>query len=436
MKTIGAIFITILTSLFFFPFNSSLMPEVNTKLAMSVFGLMLLGYEAFKKRNAQFDSSFSIITLWALAVSGVGVVSVLFNGTSDYTFATYIVSAYVWLSAAYVVIKAIRWVYGEASLRLVTNFLVAVCAIQCIISQLTDKYESVAAWVKSFVVSTGFMGIPDNRLYGIGCALDVAGLKFCAVLILLAYFALHPSRKINVYLETGLYILAFGIISVFGSMISRTTSVGFMIVLAYWMIEFVFKGNSSTSKQYKYFWRVLFAALVLFVPLAIYFYHTDAAFYKNLRFGFEGFFSLVETGKWEVRSNNQLASMVVWPDNFKTWIIGDGYFENPLWSNPYYIGEASTEYYMGTDVGYCRFVYYFGLVGLAMFCLYFINCAKCCSEKLPQYKILFWLILLMNFIGWYKVSSDIFPIFALLLLLEKEPMETPIEKIAIEDKIL
>lgn len=49
---------------------------------------------------------------------------------------------------------------------------------------------------------------------------------------------------------------------------------------------------------------------------------------------------------------------------------------------------------------------------------------------MPQYKIIFWLILLMNLIGWYKVSSDIFPIYALLLLLDKEPVELQTEKLS------
>lgn len=62
--------------------------------------------------------------------------------------------------------------------------------------------------------------------------------------------------------------------------------------------------------------------------------------------------------------------MWIWPDNPMTWLIGDGYFNNPINSNPYYIGPASTNYYMGTDVGYCRFIFYFGLIGLSAFCLY------------------------------------------------------------------
>ena len=95
---------------------------------------------------------------------------------------------------------------------------------------------------------------------------------------------------------------------------------------------------------------------VLLIPVIVYFYRTNPTFYENLRFGFEGFFSLVENGEWEVRSNSQLMSMWIWPDNPMTWLIGDGYFNNPINSNPYYIGPASTDYYMGTDVGYCRFI--------------------------------------------------------------------------------
>lgn len=59
--------------------------------------------------------------------------------------------------------------------------------------------------------------------------------------------------------------------------------------------------------------------------------------------------------------------MYVFPDNLKTWIIGDGYFSNPYNTDPFYIGTRSRGYYMGTDVGYLRFIFYFGLIGLSAF---------------------------------------------------------------------
>ncbi len=420
MKVLGTILTVILTSLFYFPFNTSLLPTVNTKMALAAVGLVLFAYQVAQRRNAEVDKTFASISTWALLVSAVSLFSALANESGDYTYASYIVSAWVWMGGAYAVIKCIGAVYGKVTLRLLTNILVTVCVTQCIISQIIDTNASFAEWVDSFMVSTGFMGKFEGRLYGIGCALDVAGLKFCAVLVLLAYFTINPSRKINIYIETALYVVAFFIIGILGSMISRTTSIGVLLTIAYWIWALIYNKHSTSQQQARYFWKTITLAFVLLIPTIIYLYQIDTDFHEKLRFGFEGFFSLAEKGEWNVSSNNRLMGMWVWPDNPVTWLIGDGYFDSPD-ANPYYIGPSFEGYYMGTDIGYCRFIFYFGLIGLATFSVYFINCARQCSNIIPQCKIIFWLILLINFIGWAKVSSDIFPIYALILMLGKEP---------------
>lgn len=413
MKAIGAIIITIFTSLFFFPFECSLFPNVNTKLALSLIGLLLFGYQGFRQRNGRFNNSLITISIWALAVSFIGFISVSINDTTDYTYASYIISVWVWLSSAYVILKLMKLIYGYYNIRLVTNFLIAICVVQCIISQLTDNVPSIASWVKSIIASEGFMGIPKNRLYGIGCALDVAGLKFCTVQILLSYFAVNPSGRINKYIETTIYIISFIIISVLGSMISRTVAIGIGISIILWIIYPLIYRNKE-SNNFKIFLATSAICLAIIIPIGMYFYNTNTGFQSNLRFGFEGFFSLIEKGKWEVRSNEMMMGMWIWPDNWHTWLIGDGYFDSPR-SNPFYIGPDIGDYYRGTDIGYCRFIFYFGLVGLLTLIGFFTNCAYQCSRNMPHYTILFWAILVMNLIGWCKVSSDIFPIFALLL---------------------
>ena len=420
MKVLGSILIAVLTSLFFFPFNTSLLPSVNTKMAVAVLGLVFFAYHIAQKRNGEANSTFVSVSASALFVSVFGLISTLANDSGDYTYASYIVTAWVWIGGAYAVIKCIDTVYGKANLRLLTNFLVAVCVVQCILSQIIDTNAAFAEWVDSFMVSTGFMGKAEGRLYGIGCALDVAGLKFCSVLVLLAYFAIHPSGKMNAYIETSLYVAAFFIIGILGSMISRTTSIGVLLVITYWIWTILY--NRRSFHHSKYFWKVIVIAFVLLVPAIVYLYRVDVNFYEKLRFGFEGFFSLAEKGEWDVSSNNRLMGMWVWPDNLTTWLIGDGYFNSPN-ENPYYIGPSFEGYYMGTDIGYCRFIFYFGIIGLAILCVHFINCAKQCSKNIPQCRMLFWLILLINFIGWAKVSSDIFPIYALILMLDKESAE-------------
>ena len=47
----------------------------------------------------------------------------------------------------------------------------------------------------------------------------------------------------------------------------------------------------------------------------------------------------------------------------------------------------------------------------------FVAAAIICSKNHPRFAIVFWLILLLNFICWVKVSSDIFPVFAIFLWL-------------------
>lgn len=395
-------------------------------MALAAVGLVIFLVRLTKHRAATIDNSLLGVSFGALLVSFAGFCSVTINNTNDYSYATYIISAWVWLGGAYTVIQCMNYLCGKATLRLLTNILAAVCVTQCILSQIIDSSPSFAGWVDSFMVSTGFMGKPDaDRLYGIGCALDVAGLKFSAVLVLMSYFAIHPSGRINKYLEASLYVLSFLIVIIFGSIIARTTVVGITISLSYAIVASITNKKDSGELLSKYFWKTAVSAVIIFTPIVVTLYNSNHNFREQFRFGFEGFFALAETGEWNVRSNNQLAGMWRWPDNPKTYLIGDGYFEGGE-QDPYYIGPSYGDFYMGTDIGYCRFIFYFGVIGLALFCAYFIACTKICSDNIPKCRIIFWLILAINFIGWAKVSTDIFPIFALMLMLDRQDIETPL----------
>lgn len=163
-------------------------------------------------------------------------------------------------------------------------------------------------------------------------------------------------------------------------------------------------------------WRNVFLAFIIIVPLSTYLYSNNEQFYKLFRFAFEGFFNYVEYGEWETASTDKLRTMYVFPDTLKTWIIGDGYFSNPHYSDPNYVGKTTKlGYYMGTDVGYLRFIFYFGMIGLLAFSAFMIYSAKICMKNLSPYKDLFVLLLLSNFVIWFKVSTDIFLVFALFI---------------------
>ena len=109
--------------------------------------------------------------------------------------------------------------------------------------------------------------------------------------------------------------------------------------------------------------------------------------------------------------------MVVYPELLRTWLIGDGYFMGAS-NDPYYIGTAVGSFYMNTDIGYLRLIFYCGTIGLATFIAFFMRCVHYCCEDFPTSKLAFWALLALNLIVWFKVATDIFVVFAILLMIK------------------
>ena len=65
-------------------------------------------------------------------------------------------------------------------------------------------------------------------------------------------------------------------------------------------------------------------------------------------------------------------------------------------------------------------VFYFGLTGTVLFMAFMWKAAWICVSRFKDYKVLFLLILLVNYLGWFKVSTDVFMVFAIFLMLSKE----------------
>lgn len=423
---ISTIIILIITSLYFFPFEPSFLPEMNTKMAMAGIGLVVLGFQLVKGNRVNIDKNLITIVALALIVSLIGLISICYNNTTDTTYATYIISMFVWLSAANVVISCIRSLNGRVSVETICDYLIALCFIQCLIAACVDRIPSVKAFVDSLINSQGFMGKNEHRMYGIGCSLDVAGTRFSAILIMIADRLCTITKDKDRRNRVILYLTAFVFITIVGNMIARTTTIGVIVALTYIVVLSIINQKQSGT-NYSFLWKWITAVVIITIIAVTFLYNTNPNIRSNIRFGFEGFFSLAETGKWEVHSNDILKNMVVFPDNLKTWVIGDGHFENPYDSEPYYTGTMWKGYYQNTDIGYLRFIFYFGIFGLIAFIWYFIKVGTTCVKRFISHRLLFAILLLLNFIIWCKVSTDIFLVFALFLCLREEEWDKPEE---------
>lgn len=210
-------------------------------------------------------------------------------------------------------------------------------------------------------------------------------------------------------------------------MIARTTTVGLLISLVY----LVYSGLSNNIMKRR-LWKWIGSTFLVCVLIFTYLYNSNSYWKNQLRFGFEGFFSLVEQGEWDVQSNNMLARGFIYPDNVRGWLIGDGYMGDPD-NDPYYIGEDTYGFYKNTDAGYSRFIFYFGLFGLSIFSLFMIKVCQVNMRKFPQHQLMFLMILALNFAIWIKVSTDIFLAMAPFLCISPSENEEAEKRLAVND---
>lgn len=405
---VKAVLLAVIVSFYLFPIGFRGLPEsLNSKQMLAVFGAVLFVLKAAAKRGLNFNLRYFVSFIYAVAFSIWCYFSCTFNNTVDYAYATYFLSFFVWICGAYAVISFLKAAYGRVTLSILTQFLAIVCIAQGVIAVLVDNIPSLASFVDTWIIQDT---VPKQvkRLYGIGCSLDSGGVRMCMAEVLIAHQlvtdkSLAYNRKMIV-----LYASAFIAIAILGNMIARTTTVGLLLSIAYYIyyVNRIRRGRIS-RRQAMVKRLVLVIVAIAFVGVA-YLYNVNPEFQHDMRFAFEGFFTWAETGEFHTGSTDTLNErMWVWPWDSRGWIIGYGLFEWSSWKS----------YGIQTDIGYCRFTLYCGLVGLVLFSLYFIYNASIVARKFKDARVLSLVLLALTFVIWIKVSTDIFQLYALLFCL-------------------
>lgn len=402
----------ILTSLCMFPISLRIFP-VNSKLIMAVIGALILGYNAYKYK-ASVTKTFFGLTIWACILSLVCLFSVVYNNSVDYSYVPYVVTMWVWLSAGYLICYALKQMYGYADIELVSKMIIYTCVFQCISALIIDSVPAI----RNFIIthwSFADYAIHVGRMFGFGACFDPAGIRFACALVLLANMILKSNiaRK-----PTYGYWISFGVIVIVGCIISRTTLVGVGMFFLYFIL-YIFTHNDLNWKQEVY--NFLLITIVACI-VCIYYYQINPTFEKNIRFAFELFFNYFEQGRFGTHSTDILFLMYDYtPESLKTWIIGDGYLLSPTNIDPYYVGDApDTEYYMGTDVGYYRLIFYFGIIGLFAFICFLLYAMKEGVRRYSTNRMVFIFIFMINMVCWFKVGTDVFTLYGILLNADDE----------------
>ena len=404
MPRINHIFMVLLTGLmmsfYFHPTELRVLPGYNTKIMLAIFGVAILVFNIIRTKDYSLSKGLLYSFMIAGAFSFVNYISLIINESDDYSYANYPISALIWIMGAYGTINFIRWTHSKVTIELVVRYLAGGAAFHSILSQLIDRNDSIRNFVTSiFYISDSMEEM--QRLYSFGVGLDPAGVRFAVILIMIAgVLTLSKVVKKSIGLMI-FYFLCFAIISVLGNIISRTTTVGmglglFVFAISTGLYKFVIKVSRIKIM------RVFGVMLAIGIPIVVYYYNVNPSFQNQIEYGFEGFFNLFESGEFQTSSTDELSTMWVWPQDTQTWLIGSGLFLS-----------KSSDFTYFSALGYCRFIFYSGLIGFTVFGLYFVYNAIYFAIRYPRYRYIFLLMIVVTFVVWSKVATDIFQLYAL-----------------------
>ena len=248
--------------------------------------------------------------------------------------------------------------FSNFSLIKVIEVLILTFFIQGVVSLVfyffPTFYNSYTNYLNTDVSQNMYerLHLAEVRLMGVGNAFFNGVIRYGINIILLTFLRYTPG---SIFYKKGiLFLFVFIFFIIVGVMTGRTFFVAILISL----LPIIYY---ETKRIDKFIIKSLFIPILL-ILLAIPFYflfsnYIDTKRLDNtLKFVLELYYNYEDSGQFTTNSSEGTLNMYIWPEKLSTWLIGDGQFVN---------NDGS--YYMHTDIGYLRLIYYFGLFGTLIF---------------------------------------------------------------------
>ena len=368
---------------------------LSTRILYALGGVFLFICQRFIDKRL-FSVWWGLVPV-ALCSVGSGIL----NLTFDFTFVFYAFSQI----AIFFVSHAMVYVFGRKKKNFdLSDFLkcfVYVVGIQSLLALLMFLFPALHDFMYSIIRLNELEDeMVDStygmRLQGWGSNFFGAGIINGLALILMTYLFLNK-RVRRLWCFTILYVF----ILVIGILIARTTLIGFLFSLFYLL---VWKWKNPYWIKRKMRWMLL-VCLILLSGVSFIFLYLDA---KVVMWAFEMFINYSSDAGLSSASTDRLKEMYVYPTSLKTYLIGDGLF------------NLKDHYYMETDVGYLRLLFYGGIpVALCFFIYpYMIIKKTLATYSSPLFKrllfIIFLYVLVLNFKGLADVNLFLILLYGLL----------------------
>lgn len=349
------------------------------------------------------------------AVGAWAVISLLYNGGGDLTFVIYPLQCVYLLMLACSVYLVQELCLGHPDIRMCIDIYIGILVVQSVVAVFAFVDPSFASMIYAMQgmdlqssVMKAYLGM---RLIGIGCLFFGAGCLYgLGLILLMARFLLMP--KSRGWRPTLFFSVIYIYILIVGMAFARTTMIGFvmsvMLAFCYFMR---YPSNRAAIANFRRYLLIFGVIILCVVSAYLSSKRLQDEYGKIVEFAFEMVYSYFEGDGLSTESSEDLKTLYVWPDNLKTYLIGDGKF----WAD-----AEKQSYYMFTDVGYLRLIYYFGVPGMLLFMSYTGVIARMCSRysgsktMYLSFLVVFLYSLLLNLKGFIDMSTTMY-IFLIVL---------------------
>ncbi len=386
---------------------------VGTRPLLGLFGFILVVVQIFnKKKIILSNKSIKGGSLFVIFILFSTITTTLYNAY-DYFILKYFLSVVIILFASYFVINIFTKINPTFNYTDLFQIIINTVTIQMFIAILLVVFPNFSEVINSIqFISKQKLEIGESiagfRLVGFGSSYFNAGiLNGIALLMISALITLKKNSKLisMILIFQFLFILSIGI------NMSRTTIVGAVLAILYLLFNiFIFKHKSFRIKKFPFIFLISLVGTIVSIATYIIinidtFSNESSAF---IRYALEFLFSYIDHGSLSTGSTNTLQSMYRFPNNMSTYIVGDGYFNNP----------SGNGYYMHIDVGYLRLLYYTGGIGMIFYFLIQFQLIKEISNKIKDRNNFFYLLFIYVIILNFKGMTDIYYILFLFLFLQ------------------
>ncbi len=310
---------------------------------------------------------------------------------------------------AFFICDLIRKSIKQFSIIKLLEIIVLVFFVQGVISLIfyfiPNLYTSFTSLLNTDVSQNLYerLHLSEIRLMGIGNAFFNGVIKYGICFIILTFLRYNQNSIFSQ--RGGVFLFLYLFFIIVGVMTGRT----FFIVILMSILVIIFYESKRVDK---FIVKLIFTPIIILLLLVPFFFvfksYVDIdRLNKTLDFVFELFNSYEQSGSFATTSSDATLNMYVWPNSLSTWFFGDGKFIN-----------SDGSYYMHTDVGYLRYIYYFGILGTSIYfyiqfkmLAYFSRLAKEKNLSFMAMLLLVWIIIL-NLKGIANI--DFFAVFLIV----------------------